>query len=91
LDLLRKFKIPKLKMVHYLTKIEALYKTRNPYHNSVHGADVAQSSYVLVTLPAFNVSGRPTQSLTRRLVVERDKSRNMILYATLMQPHLEPK
>ncbi|KAH7718883.1 Protein PDE-4 d [Aphelenchoides avenae] len=50
--LLKHFEIPPSTLVTYLMNLEHHYKD-NPYHNQIHGADVAQSIHVLVSSPAL--------------------------------------
>ena len=42
--------------MNYLYQLEAHYHKENPYHNSLHAADVTQSSHVLLNLPALQVN-----------------------------------
>lgn len=41
-------------VVTYFLHLEDHYRA-NPYHNSVHAADVAQSTHVLLSSPALEV------------------------------------
>ncbi|KAI8813746.1 hypothetical protein BJ742DRAFT_672305 [Cladochytrium replicatum] len=50
-DFLEKFKIPEAKFRHWVTKVEQGYKPTNPYHNSIHAADVTHSMHYYVTRP----------------------------------------
>eukprot|EP01135_Chromosphaera_perkinsii_P012167 Nk52_evm5s2604 gene=Nk52_evmTU5s2604 len=43
------FQIDRIKMRNFLLKIEAGYHNKNPYHNSIHAADVLHSMYYLVS------------------------------------------
>ena len=43
-------------LVTYLTLLESHYPAQNPYHNSVHATDVAQSVNVLLRRPTLKVS-----------------------------------
>ena len=54
-DLLKTFKIPANTLVTYLLHLEEHYRS-NSYHNNVHAADVTQSSHVLLSVPALEVS-----------------------------------
>ncbi|XP_065183418.1 3',5'-cyclic-AMP phosphodiesterase 4D-like isoform X2 [Sycon ciliatum] len=47
-NLLRDLEISDSVMANYLTEIELKYCSKNPYHNSWHGADVAQTAHVLI-------------------------------------------
>jgi len=48
-DLLEKMQIPRRKMLGFLNAVETAYmKAGNPYHNSVHAADVVQSVSVFL-------------------------------------------
>jgi cAMP-specific phosphodiesterase 4 len=42
-DLIRKFSIDETKLKRFLTIIEDGYDSKNPYHNSIHAADVLQT------------------------------------------------
>uniref|UniRef100_A0A915D8S5 PDEase domain-containing protein n=1 Tax=Ditylenchus dipsaci TaxID=166011 RepID=A0A915D8S5_9BILA len=50
--LIKQFEIPAGVLVTYLLHLEHHYKD-NPYHNQIHGADVAQSIHVLISSPAL--------------------------------------
>nr|CAD2184844.1 unnamed protein product [Meloidogyne enterolobii] len=50
--MLFKFEIPASTLVNYLLHLEHHYRS-NPYHNQIHGADVAQSISVLISSPAL--------------------------------------
>jgi cAMP-specific phosphodiesterase 4 len=50
--LIKHFEIPPSVLVTYLMNLEHHYKD-NPYHNQIHGADVAQSIHVLISSPAL--------------------------------------
>jgi cAMP-specific phosphodiesterase 4 len=52
-DLIHKLKLPNRELVAYLARVEDHYRSNVPYHNSLHGADVAQSSHVLLNLPTL--------------------------------------
>jgi cAMP-specific phosphodiesterase 4 len=52
--LIKHFEIPPSVLVTYLMNLEHHYKD-NPYHNQIHGADVAQSIHVLISSPALEV------------------------------------
>jgi len=52
--LLAEFEIPALPLITYLLHLEHHYKD-NPYHNQIHGADVAQSIHVLLSSPSLQV------------------------------------
>lgn len=42
-------------LVTYLTQIEDHYRRDVPYHNSIHAADVTQSSHFMLLQPALEV------------------------------------
>ena len=44
-DLLRTFNIEPIKLFRFLNLVEAGYHVSNPYHNSVHAADVTQAMH----------------------------------------------
>lgn len=64
-DLLKKFRIPVDTMVTYMLTLEDHYHPDVAYHNSLHAADVLQSTHVLLATPALDVSLAPA-SLTAR-------------------------
>jgi len=55
-DLMNAFKLVPKTFVTYLMHVEDHYRRENPYHNSIHAADVVQSSHVLLSIPFFEVS-----------------------------------
>lgn len=58
-DLLKKFHIPVDTMVTYVLTLEDHYHSDVAYHNSLHAADVLQSTHVLLATPALDVSPVP--------------------------------
>lgn len=62
-DLLKTFQIPADTLVTYLLTLEGHYHADVAYHNSLHAADVAQSTHVLLATPALEVwpYGQPRQ------------------------------
>ncbi|KAM8765900.1 LOW QUALITY PROTEIN: 3',5'-cyclic-AMP phosphodiesterase 4C [Rhynchonycteris naso] len=50
-DLLKTFQIPADTLVTYLLTLEGHYHVDVAYHNSLHAADAAQSTHVLLALP----------------------------------------
>ncbi|XP_058419748.1 cAMP-specific 3',5'-cyclic phosphodiesterase 4C isoform X3 [Diceros bicornis minor] len=52
-DLLKTFQIPADMLVTYLLTLEGHYHADVAYHNSLHAADVAQSTHVLLATPAL--------------------------------------
>ncbi|XP_044528293.1 cAMP-specific 3',5'-cyclic phosphodiesterase 4C isoform X1 [Gracilinanus agilis] len=52
-DLLKTFRIPADTLVTYLLTLEDHYHADVAYHNSIHAADVAQSTHVLLSTPAL--------------------------------------
>lgn len=58
-DLLKKFRIPVDTMVTYMLTLEDHYHPDVAYHNSLHAADVLQSTHVLLATPALDVSPPP--------------------------------
>jgi len=58
-DLLRTFKIPVDALVSYTMTLEDHYHSDVAYHNSLHAADVAQSTHILLSTPALDVSLSP--------------------------------
>lgn len=55
-DLLKTFKISSDTFVTYMMTLEDHYHSDVAYHNSLHAADVAQSTHVLLSTPALDVS-----------------------------------
>ncbi|XP_015096523.2 3',5'-cyclic-AMP phosphodiesterase 4A isoform X1 [Vicugna pacos] len=53
-DLLKKFRIPVDTMVTYMLTLEDHYHPDVAYHNSLHAADVLQSTHVLLATPALD-------------------------------------
>ncbi|XP_025771666.1 cAMP-specific 3',5'-cyclic phosphodiesterase 4C [Puma concolor] len=52
-DLLKTFQIPADTLATYLLTLESHYHADVAYHNSLHAADVAQSTHVLLATPAL--------------------------------------
>ncbi|XP_018871383.2 3',5'-cyclic-AMP phosphodiesterase 4C isoform X3 [Gorilla gorilla gorilla] len=52
-DLLKTFQIPADTLATYLLMLEGHYHANVAYHNSLHAADVAQSTHVLLATPAL--------------------------------------
>uniref|UniRef100_G3R597 Phosphodiesterase n=1 Tax=Gorilla gorilla gorilla TaxID=9595 RepID=G3R597_GORGO len=52
-DLLKTFQIPADTLATYLLMLEGHYHAKVAYHNSLHAADVAQSTHVLLATPAL--------------------------------------
>ncbi|XP_061551186.1 cAMP-specific 3',5'-cyclic phosphodiesterase 4B-like [Phycodurus eques] len=53
-DLLRTFKIPSDTFVTFMLTLEGHYHSDVAYHNSLHAADVAQSTHILLSTPALD-------------------------------------
>ncbi|KPP77034.1 cAMP-specific 3',5'-cyclic phosphodiesterase 4B-like [Scleropages formosus] len=53
-DLLKTFKIPADTFVTYMMTLEDHYHADVGYHNSLHAADVAQSTHILLSTPALD-------------------------------------
>ncbi|XP_051997034.1 cAMP-specific 3',5'-cyclic phosphodiesterase 4B-like isoform X3 [Xyrauchen texanus] len=53
-DLLKTFKIPADTFVMYMMTLEDHYHQDVSYHNSLHAADVAQSTHILLSTPALD-------------------------------------
>ncbi len=54
-DLLKTFKIPVDTFITYMMALEENYHSDVAYHNSIHAADVVQSTSVLLSTPALEV------------------------------------
>jgi len=48
LDATRLLRVAPLTLVTYLTLLERHYRAHNSYHNSIHAADVVQSTFALL-------------------------------------------
>ncbi len=55
-DLIKQFKIPGKTLVNFLLTLEDNYLRDVPYHNSLHAADITQSTHVLLNSPALEVN-----------------------------------
>ncbi|KAG7258270.1 hypothetical protein CRUP_011839 [Coryphaenoides rupestris] len=53
-DLMRMFRIPADTLVTFLLTLEDHYHADVAYHNSLHAADVAQSTHILLSTPALH-------------------------------------
>uniref|UniRef100_A0A8C6TXK5 Phosphodiesterase n=1 Tax=Neogobius melanostomus TaxID=47308 RepID=A0A8C6TXK5_9GOBI len=53
-DLMRTFKIPVDTFVTFMLTLESHYHSDVAYHNSLHAADVAQSTHILLSTPALD-------------------------------------
>nr|XP_046263383.1 cAMP-specific 3',5'-cyclic phosphodiesterase 4B-like isoform X6 [Scatophagus argus] len=53
-DLMRTFKIPADTFVTFMLTLESHYHSDVAYHNSLHAADVAQSTHILLSTPALD-------------------------------------
>ncbi|XP_012697681.1 cAMP-specific 3',5'-cyclic phosphodiesterase 4B isoform X1 [Clupea harengus] len=53
-DMLKTFKIPTDTFVAYMMTLEDHYHSDVAYHNSLHAADVAQSTHILLSTPALD-------------------------------------
>ncbi|XP_077471340.1 3',5'-cyclic-AMP phosphodiesterase 4B-like isoform X2 [Stigmatopora argus] len=53
-DLMRTFKIPTDTFVAFMLTLESHYHSDVAYHNSLHAADVAQSTHILLSTPALD-------------------------------------
>ena len=57
-NLISSFNIPPSILVTYLMHLEDHYHREVPYHNSIHAADVTQSTHVLLSAPALEVRSK---------------------------------
>ncbi|KAL8607195.1 hypothetical protein ACOMHN_009589 [Nucella lapillus] len=72
-ELVKTFKIPASTLVTYLMHLEDHYHRDTPYHNSIHAADVVQSTHVLMSATALEDCSQVCLQLFHRrgrLVVE---------------------
>merc|ERR1719242_182299 len=58
------FKIPNRTLINFLMTLEDHYLQDVPYHNSVHAADVTQSTHVLLNSPALESVFTPLEVMT---------------------------
>jgi len=66
-------------MENFLSRIEEGYsRHKNPYHNNLHGADVAQTVHYMLCQTGLMVSTRVTIDTLQfaRSVFERDRMEN---------------
>lgn len=61
-DLMKTFHIPANTFITYMLTLEDHYRADVAYHNSIHAADVAQSTHVLLSTPALEVRLGPLRS-----------------------------
>lgn len=52
---MKTFRIPVETFVTYMMTLEDHYHADVAYHNSLHAADVAQSTHILLSTPALDV------------------------------------
>lgn len=53
---MRTFKIPADTFVTFMLTLESHYHSDVAYHNNLHAADVVQSTHILLSTPALDVS-----------------------------------
>merc|ERR1712106_293549 len=63
-NLIKTFKIPGKVFLNFLRTLEDHYLQDVPYHNSVHAADVTQSTHVLPNSPALECVFTPLEIMT---------------------------
>jgi len=63
-DLIKTFKIPGKVFLNFLRTLEDHYLQDVPYHNSVHAADVTQSTHVLLNSPALECVFTPLEVMS---------------------------
>lgn len=71
-DLLKTLAIPPKTFVTFMMTLEDHYVKDNPFHNSLHAADVTQSTHTLLNTPALEVGVDDTLSLIRVFVRVQD-------------------
>ena len=64
---MRTFRIQADVLVTFLLTLEDHYHSDVAYHNSLHAADVAQSTHILLSTPALHVSPPPLSAHSSRL------------------------
>ena len=57
---MKTFRIPADTFLTYMLTLEDHYRADVAYHNNIHAADVAQSTHVLLSTPALEVSRAPS-------------------------------
>lgn len=63
-DLLKSLAIPPKTFVTFMMTLEDHYVKDNPFHNSLHAADVTQSTHTLLNTPALEVGNNQTAHLS---------------------------
>ena len=79
---MRAFRIPADVLVTFLLTLEDHYHSDVAYHNSLHAADVAQSTHILLSTPALHVSPSAAQALL--LPQSASSSAGTILVSSLL-------
>lgn len=67
---MRTFKIPADTFVTFMLTLESHYHSDVAYHNSLHAADVAQSTHILLSTPALDVSRSGFPQLLSRCLMD---------------------
>lgn len=67
-DLLKTFRIPVDTFVTYVMTLEDHYHANVAYHNSLHAADVTQSTHVLLSTPALDVNTSTVLALAKTIL-----------------------
>ena len=73
---MKQFKIPGKTLVNFLLSLEDNYLKEVPYHNSLHAADVTQSTHVLLNSPALEVQFLNTKVPVLYCLMKKFKSLN---------------
>ncbi|VVC92845.1 unnamed protein product [Leptidea sinapis] len=60
-DLLTTLQVPARTFIAFAVTLEEHYNRENPFHNSLHAADVAQSTHVLLNTPALDAVFTPIE------------------------------
>lgn len=63
---MKTFKIPMDTFVTYMMTLEDHYHSDVSYHNSLHAADVAQSTHILLATPALEVRKTSVTSVKKK-------------------------
>ena len=77
---MKQFKIPGKTLVNFLLSLEDNYLKEVPYHNSLHAADVTQSTHVLLNSHALEVTLFINKRFALNEMFQRSASKFAIFY-----------
>ncbi len=92
-DLLKTFRIPVDTFITYVMTLEDHYHANVAYHNSLHAADVTQSTHVLLSTPALAVSicqhgTASAHSKAKSFIIWNQISKSALYIMTIILLHL---